>query len=214
MSDPSDRATLAGLLRAIGHTFVGAELSDTELAHLTATLADVRAQLAAAPPRVRTRPAGTWESFRLSVPERGRQGARELFGDSIVSGGANPMGLGAVLWRDGDEAVTEVTLGRAFEGAPQRAHGGVVAALIDETMGLVLAIHESLAFTARLNITYLAPTPINATLLARARLDHRDGRKLTMSAEVTHDGVVLATATALFIEVDPTRFLASPPSVG
>ena len=42
--------------------------------------------------------------------------------------------------RDGDEAVAQVCLGAAFEGAPGRAHGGVVAAVFDaippERLGL------------------------------------------------------------------------------
>ena len=69
--------------------------------------------------------------------ERAPIRSRNAFPDCVVSGMANPMGIGARLWREGEEAVCQVTLGPAFEGAPGRAHGGVVAALIDETMGLV-----------------------------------------------------------------------------
>ena len=75
-------------------------------------------------------------------------------------------------------------------------------------MGLVLAIHQALAFTVQLNITYLAPTPINETLLARSWLERREGRKLFMRAEVTAGETTIAEATSLFIEVDPAKFLA------
>ena len=66
--------------------------------------------------------------------------------------------------REGDEAVLTVTLGSAFEGAPGRAHGGVVATLIDEAMGMVLHIVGTPAFTGRLTVNYRAPTPLNEHL--------------------------------------------------
>ena len=127
----------------------------------------------AARPRERTIPSGALANFKMAVPAEGQVERHQLFSDSIVSGGANPMGLGGYLWREGDVAVMEVTLGKAFEGAPGRAHGGIVAALIDETMGLVLAINEQLAFTAQLDITYVAPAPINEPIFARAWLKSR-----------------------------------------
>ena len=95
------------------------------------------------------------------------------------------MGIAARLWREGEEAVCQVTLGPAFEGAPGRAHGGVVAALFDETMGLVLSISSTPAFTGRLTVTYRAPTPLGEPLEVRARLAGRTGRKMTITAELT-----------------------------
>lgn len=195
-------------MRDLGHAFVATDLDNATLTHLRQSLEEQLKVVSQRPPRVRTRPEGGLSGFRMAVPEHGEGERRQLFADSIVSGGANPMGLGAWLWRDGDHAVMEATLGKAFEGAPQRAHGGIVAALIDETMGLVLAIHEALAFTVQLDITYVAPTPINETIYARAWLERKEGRKLFMRAEVTSGTSTIAEATSLFIAVDPTKFLA------
>ena len=208
MTNDELRAHVAGLLRELGHAYVGHALSDDQLRDLAESLRHHLERVEASPPRIRTRPEGGFATFKMSVPEHGQGERRQLFADSIVSGGANPMGLGAWLWRDGDQAVMEATLGKAFEGAPQRAHGGIVAALIDETMGLVLAIHEALAFTVQLDITYLAPTPINQTIYARAWLERKEGRKMFMRAEVTSGEATIAEASSLFIEVDPTRFLS------
>jgi len=202
------RVFTAGLLRELGHEFVAKELPDETLRHLVDHLSTLLNEMVSLPSRQRSLAGSSWEQFRRDLPEYQKDERKQLFADSIVSGGSNPMGLGAHLWRDGEQAVMEVTLGKAFEGAPERAHGGVVAALIDETMGLVLAIHEALAFTVQLNISYLAPTPINETLHARAWLQERDGRKLHMAAEVIAGDTTIATATSLFISVDPNRFLA------
>ena len=89
------------------------------------------------------------------------------------------MGVAAETLRDGDDAVVRSTLGDAFEGAPGRAHGGMVAALFDEAMGFVLSIACTPAFTGRLTVTYRAPVPIGVPLEFRARLTGRDGRKLS-----------------------------------
>lgn len=208
MTNDELRTQVAGLMRELGHTFVGKEIDDDTLVAMRDSLAEQIERLDPLSLRVRTRPEGGFAAFKMAVPEHGEGERRQLFADSIVSGGANPMGLGAWLWRDGDQAVMEANLGKAFEGAPQRAHGGIVAALIDETMGLVLAIHEALAFTVQLDITYLAPTPINETIYARAWLERKEGRKMFMRAEVTSGTATIAEASSLFIEVDPTKFLA------
>jgi len=207
---PNDerRASAASRLRAFGHEFVARDLSDEvleEIARRAGVLLDL---VRAAPLRVRTVPSATLTDFKMTVPSVDAIEKHQLFTDSVVSGGANPLGLGAVLWREGDVAVIEATLGQAFEGAPGRAHGGVVAALIDETMGLAMALQGALAFTVQLDITYQAPTPVNETIIARAWLESRQGRKLTIKAVVRSGDLVVAEATGLFVSVDPMKFLA------
>ena len=202
------RVQVAGLMRDLGHEFIARDLDEATLEKMSGLYAELLKTVQSLPPRPRGIPANSFSAFKMAVPGFGEGERRQLFADSIVSGSANPMGLGAWLWRDGDQAVMEVVLGKAFEGAPQRAHGGIVAALIDETMGLVLAIHQALAFTVQLDITYLAPTPINETLFARSWLERREGRKMFMRCEVRAGETTIAEASSLFIEVDPAKFLA------
>jgi acyl-coenzyme A thioesterase PaaI-like protein len=117
------------------------------------------------------------------------------------------MGIAVRVRRDRDEAVASVVLESAFEGAPGRAHGGIVAAVFDDTMGFVLSMLRQPAFTGRLTVTYRAPTPVNEHLEFRARLVHRDGRKLTIGAEATSaSGIVVAEAEGLFIAIPADRF--------
>jgi acyl-coenzyme A thioesterase PaaI-like protein len=119
------------------------------------------------------------------------------------------MGVAIDVRCEGDDAVAETVLGAAFEGAPGRAHGGVVAAIFDDVMGYVLSIHKVPAFTGRLAITYRAPTPIGAPLIFRARLDRREERKLHISATAhTLDGLeLIAEATATFIVIPIEHFM-------
>ncbi len=197
----------AGLLRDVGHDFVGHDLDDELLDQVIAALRPLRDAMEKCPPRTRHRPDAL-ATLTLSLPSRDDP-HRHPFADSVVSGEANPLGLGAEIWREGESVVSRVALGRAFEGAPGRAHGGVVAALLDETMGLVMGVHDAFGFTARLEVSYREPVPVGTEVEARAWLAHRDGRKSTIRATLTHGETVLVEASALFIAVDPAQFLAS-----
>ncbi len=208
MSDLNEkRAEAATAIRELGHEFVAHEIDHEDLELIVRLVSEARELIVEGDARQRRRGSDGLQAFSASVPEHGSSPPRQLFADSIVSGASNPHGLGAYLFRDGEHAVMEVTLGPAFEGAPGRAHGGIVAALIDETMGMVLSIHGTLALTANLQIEYKSATPVNRPIVARAWLESRDGRKLRMKCVVTTEGEPVAEATSLFIAVDPTKFL-------
>jgi acyl-coenzyme A thioesterase PaaI-like protein len=134
-----------------------------------------------------------------------------LFEDSIVSGPANPMSIAATYSHDGGEAIARVVLGPAFEGAPGRAHGGVLAALFDETMGAVLPATGTLAYTGSLTIDYLRPTPIGEELEVRARIAGREGRKITVEATGTVAEGTFARASGVFIAVADLRQATGDP---
>jgi acyl-coenzyme A thioesterase PaaI-like protein len=179
---------------------------DTVLAEITRRVDEVIPAVETAPKRVHSLLARRATLFATSMPEGVDAIRPSAFADCVVSGRANPMGIGARLWREGDEAVCQVVLGEAFEGAPGRAHGGVVAALMDQTMGQVMSISGSPAFTGRLTVTYRHPTPVGHLLEARARLATHSGRKMTVTGELRCEGQLLVQGEGLFVAVDPDRF--------
>ncbi len=126
-----------------------------------------------------------------------------------ISGRSSPWGLDLEVRRDGDEAVATTTLRAAHEGAPDRSHGGIVAALFDDVYGFVLQINGWMAFTGELWIRYQAGVPIGEPLECRVRLDRAEGRKLFMTGELTvvASGDVLARSTATFISIDLSQFI-------
>ena len=207
MTNEELRIGAASLMRQLGHEFVARTLSDDELEALSRNVRTLLDDIRTAPPRLRELSRDRLEEFTLTIPTFDEIGERQLFSDSIVAGAANPMGLAAQLWRDGDVACVRVTLGKAFEGAPGRAHGGVIAALLDEVMGLMNVIHGAMAFTAQLDITYVAPTPVGEPIIARAWLARRDNRKQFVEATLHADDVLVASAKALFITLDRSVFL-------
>src|SRR5437016_828870 len=115
------------------------------------------------------------------------------FEDRGVGGRTNPTGVDVSVRYDGDEVVADVVLRRAFEGAPGRAHGGIVAAAFDDVTGFVIGMLHEPAFTGELTVRYLAPVPVDEPLEMRARLDGRERRKLFISGEVRARDAVVAT---------------------
>ncbi len=88
------------------------------------------------------------------------------------------------------------------QGPPGYAHGGVMAAALDEAMALVLHSEGTVARTARLEIDLLAPAPVGAFVGVAARVEERDEPKLVLSAQATDPaGTRLAAARGVFVRV-------------
>jgi acyl-coenzyme A thioesterase PaaI-like protein len=102
---------------------------------------------------------------------------------------------------DSDHSAGHVTLGRFYIGGNGAAHGGALPLLFDEVLGRLANTGRTRSRTAFLHVDYRAITPIGPRLDVRARVDRIDGRKRWLSGEVTHDGVVCAEATGLFVEL-------------
>jgi len=133
----------------------------------------------------------------------------DLFHDSPISGSASPLSVGLRIRRDGDEAVGTVTLASGWEGAPGRGHGGIVAACVDETIGGLLPIIGTMAFTGRLTLDYKAPCPLAEPLEFRARLERRDGRKLHIACTGSSASGLFVESTATFIAVELHKLAGS-----
>jgi acyl-coenzyme A thioesterase PaaI-like protein len=200
------RVRAATALRRLGHGIVGHDVPTSVLSSIADTVESWFAAVEAAPGRSRS--IELMKRLKQHMFERPGEGdAMGTFPDCVVSGEANPMGLDVRFLREGDEAVSRVVLGPAFEGAPNRAHGGVVAAIFDDLMGFVLSIVESPAYTAELTVRYKRPTPVGEPIEFRARLVDRRGRRLHIEAEATNaEGAKVATAEALFLTIPKEKF--------
>lgn len=202
-ADFAARARVAAAVRRLGHAIVAHE-ADPEALHELA--ADLEARVPAfeeGTPRQRIVEILKRNAFIHEPPDGERIGT---FPDCVVSGDCNPLGMGVAFYRDGTDAVAHVDLGAAFEGAPDRAHGGVVAAIFDDLMGFVLHIIKAPAYTAELTVRYHAPTPVREQIEFRAWLARQEGRKMWIEAEAVHDVRKVASASGLFIAIDRERF--------
>jgi acyl-coenzyme A thioesterase PaaI-like protein len=117
-------------------------------------------------------------------------------------GQANLFGLQLELERRPEGGVA----GRFFvkqdhQGPPGYAHGGVIAAALDEAMSLVLHGQGTHAVTARLEIDLRAPAPVGSFVRLEADVERVEGRRLHVTARALgEDGGELAGARGVFVE--------------
>lgn len=189
-------------IRNVGHAFVGREMTLEQIDRLSTVLEGLADELWPGGRRTRT-------VIDLPFPAEGIPQGRIApdYSDRPISGGASPWGLDVELHRDGDEIVATAMLRSAHEGAPDRAHGGIVAALFDDVMGFVLGMLAQPAFTGELCVRYTGATPLFVPLECRCRTSGREGRKIFMTGELLDpsSGEICATATSTFIAVDGYR---------
>jgi acyl-coenzyme A thioesterase PaaI-like protein len=188
------REELGRALRALIETLGTTSAPDSEFDALSATI-DAAAQRFAAQRR-----------------ERSTSGMLPGMGDFAlrgpIGGRGNPVAPPAVLEpnRGTLSATGRVTFGHRFEGAPGLVHGGFVAAVLDEILGMVSAMPGTPAMTGELKVRFKRPTPIDTELELRARVDESRGRRILVSGEVLAHGLVTAAATGLFVGVGNARF--------
>ncbi len=202
------RARAGQAIRDLGHAFIGRHATLEQIEHLSDVVEGVTAALWPGETRAKGRCHEFSRPESIDVPQGSFQ---HTFDDRPVSGRSSPWGLDPELHRHGDEIVALVTLRSAHEGAPGRAHGGVVAALFDDVFGSVLDVIKQAAFTGDLYIRYAAPTPLFRELACRVRMSDREGRRILMTGELvdTDNDQVVVTATATFIAVDPAAFASA-----
>ncbi len=203
------RYAAAAALRALNHAFVAHDADDELLERIAdfaqATLPELhegarrdRATLLAA------------HVGRIFGSDAGADdlepGSDDVMADRAVAGAANPTAAELDVEFTENEVVVRVTLGAAFEGAPGRAHGGIVAAVFDDVTGFVLRLASTAAYTGQLSVRYHGPVPIESPLEFRSRLEGRDGRKLRITADCRAGDRLVATADTIYIAVEPHAF--------
>ena len=89
-----------------------------------------------------------------------------------------------------------------YEGGPGVAHGGWVAAALDEVLGHLGPLNGALTVTGTLTVEYLRPAPILHALEVCAWVDRVEGRRWYLEAEMTlaATGARLARAHGIFVE--------------
>lgn len=97
-----------------------------------------------------------------------------------------------------------------FQGAVGVAHGGAIAAALDDLFWFVLVWILVPAVTRDLTVRYRRPVRLDEDCHLTARCDDRHGRELRLSAVLEQRGRVAAEADAVFVEVDPQRLTNRP----
>jgi acyl-coenzyme A thioesterase PaaI-like protein len=117
-------------------------------------------------------------------------------------GQANLFGLQLELEGSGDGVEGRFFVKQDHQGPPGYAHGGVIAAALDEAMALLVFERGTFAVTGRLEVDLLAPAPVGTFVRVSARLESDGERMLELGAEAAgEDGRRLAAAKGTFVRV-------------
>lgn len=129
--------------------------------------------------------------------------------ECYACGSDNPSSLPLRFRESGDRVVTEVTFGPTQTGAPGFAHGGSIAAMLDDTIGtLLLARLEQAGVTAKLEIDYIRPVVLGVPLRIESWIERVEGRKVWTVAELRDsEDEVYSVAHGLFVLVGADHFL-------
>ena len=190
---------LADAVRELMHNLAATDAPEEELLSIAEQVRESARRFAVQP--VMDNPPG--------VAEMSLAAGMEVFRDrSPVVGMANPLAPPAELVVDHDtKTVTgDFYFGAAYEGAPGCVHGGFVAALFDEALGMATIFSGQPGMTGWIKVSYRSPTPLETPLRISARMDDFTGRKIMTSAELMAGDTLVAEATGLLITIPNKKF--------
>jgi len=85
-------------------------------------------------------------------------------------------------------------------GPPEGVHGGYVAALMDELLGVTCVMNGHGGYTGTLTIRYISPTPLDVELTATAQVKEIKDRKAIIIGELKAGDRLCAEAEGIFIK--------------
>ena len=97
---------------------------------------------------------------------------------------------------------TRVRLPRHVNGYKDVAHGGVIAALLDESMGWAATVfgnRHPMYLTGELTVKYLSPVPVGEEIEIVSRLEEDSGRIAYSTGELVCGGKVSVRARGKFL---------------
>lgn len=124
----------------------------------------------------------------------------------------NPHGLQADYFfsDESGEVRFEYNFPRYFNGAPNFAHGGVISALMDESMGSLCFHLGLIVMTDTMSYKFLKATPVEKTLLARAWPIDKEKRKIHLECSLTSldESITYVHGSGTFHILPPRFFLS------
>jgi len=147
----------------------------------------------------------------LPLPEPFRaafEGLEEqhVAGQCFGCGPGHPTGLRVRCFKTPEGVVSPIIISRQYEGPPEAAHGGIVAAYLDEVLAAaVVRATARNSVTGELTVRYVKPVPTETPIIGRGSLAADHGRYVDVEGRLEElgTGVVLATARGRFFPVTP-----------
>ena len=91
--------------------------------------------------------------------------------------------------------------GPGAEGPPGHVHGGALAALLDEAMGMAGLATGRVVVAARIEVDFQKMVPLGHVVDVALEVVEAAGAKVSVRAELRRAGAVACRATGLFVEI-------------
>ena len=122
-------------------------------------------------------------------------------------GPGHPAGLRVRCFKTDEGVASPILIAKQYEGPPGAAHGGIVAAYLDEILaGAALHGTGKSAVTGELSVRYRRPVPTERAIIGRGRLVADHGRYIDVEGELVDAATqdTLATGRGRFFPMKPT----------
>ena len=124
--------------------------------------------------------------------------------NSFISGDPESNRLRLKYYHDPEEnrIVAQTWFGPGAEGPPRHAHGGSIAAVLDEAMGMaaLFAGHPVVARSIHVNFYKILPLETVVSVITRVKKVER--KKVFVTGElISEDNLVFASSDGLFIDI-------------
>ena len=125
----------------------------------------------------------------------------------FVCGESNPGGVHVRFYEQEDGSLlARFTGADHHQGYPGRMHGGVITAIMDETMGRAIMIPHGEAIwgvTAELSVRFRRPVPLGVELTAVGRIALEKSRTFEGTGELyLPDGSVAVEGSGKYVKLD------------
>jgi acyl-coenzyme A thioesterase PaaI-like protein len=144
-----------------------------------------------------------WEAFD----------APALVGETLrfVSGDRTGNRFRMRYFRDSEQnLIARVWFGPVTEGPPRHAHGGSMAAVLDEVLGLAAWAAGYPIVVGNLNVSFRQLLPIQTVVQVTTRVVSVEGRKIMVHGEICSlDGAVYATGECRCITLTERQLAAA-----
>ncbi|WP_329409083.1 PaaI family thioesterase [Nocardia vinacea] len=153
-------------------------------------------------------PAAGASDTEPNGPAPTRPGDPVILCGACTRRGSCRLGVEREQLRRWDTAVFDLHCPRDQEGGPEVAHGGWIAAVLDECGGHLPLLNNVMSVTAELTVNFVKPVPVQRALQARAWVDRREGSRWYIGVELMllPGRAVLATASGIWVTRDKGHF--------
>lgn len=149
-----------------------------------------------------------------TVPEKIKESKKITIDNAIVSFVATSekerLQIEYFFHPESKHVLASVVFGDLAQGPPGYAHGGAIAAVLDEAMGITSWMNNLKVMTTELITRYHKAIKLNTNVFIETEIAKRDETEIIISSKITdkNNEIIFASAEAKFAVLDNEKWLS------